>query len=87
METQYEVTFAVQNQAAKMIKNGQKDAAIDLLTTYANGQAEMWFDIYDELSEYMLSRYVVGRVEMKKAPILHPEWWSKVLTSVSYIQK
>ena len=87
METQYEVTFAVQNQAAKMIKNGQKDAAIDLLTTYANGQAEMWFDLYDELSEYLLSRYVVGRIEMKKAPVLHPEWWSKVLTSVSYIQK
>ena len=56
MEKQYDVTFAIQNQAAKMIKNGQKEAAIDLLTTYANGQAEMWFDLYDELSEYLLSR-------------------------------
>ena len=87
MEKQYDVTFAIQNQAAKMIKNGQKEAAIDLLTTYANGQAEMWFDLYDELSEYLLSRYVVGRVNMQKAPALHPDWWSKVLTSVSYIQK
>lgn len=87
METQYEVTFAVQNQAAKMIKDGNRDAALEFLTSYANGQAMMWFDLYGELDEYLLARYAVGRINMTKAPVLHSDWWKQVLSTVSAIEK
>lgn len=87
MAEQYEITSAIQNQAAKLIKEGKRDLAIDLLTNYANGQAEMWFDLYGELSEQLVARYVVGRVNMSTPTILHEDWWNKVLTSASYIQK
>ena len=87
MEAQYESTFAIQNQAAKMIKNGQRDEAIKLLTTFANYQAEMWFDLYGDLSETLLARYVVGRVNMKSSPALHEEWWNQVVEAVSAIEK
>ena len=87
MEAQYEATFAIQNQAAKMIKNGQRDEAIKLLTTYANYQAEMWFDLYGDLSEELLARYVVGRVNMKSSPALHKDWWKEVVSAVSALDK
>ena len=87
MDAQYEATFAIQNQAAKMIKNGQRDEAIKLLTTYANYQAEMWFDLYGDLSTELLARYVVGRVNMKSSPALHADWWKEVVSAVSALDK
>ncbi len=85
MEAQFEATFAVQNKAAKMIKNGQRDEAIDMLTKYANDQATMWFNLYGELSEQLVARYVVGRVNMKSSPALHADWWKEVVTAVSNV--
>lgn len=87
MADQYVITAEVQNQAAKMIKNGERDAAIELLTNYANGQAEMWFDLYGDLSEQLLARYVVGRVNMQAAPALHEEWFNEAVSVVSAIEK
>lgn len=87
MASQYEITFAVQNQAAKLIKDGHRDEAIELLTNYANGQATMWFKLYGDLAQDLLARYVVGRVNMKASPALHPDWFNKAATTVSYIEK
>lgn len=56
MADQYEVTAAIQNQAAKMIKNGDRQGALDLLTMYSDQQAKMWFDIYDQLPTQLLDR-------------------------------
>ncbi len=84
---QFETTFAVQNKAAKMIANGDREGAINMLTKYANDQANMWFNLYGDLSEKLLARYVVGRVEMKKAPAMHEEWWKNVIEAVSAVEK
>lgn len=87
MASQYDITFAVQNQAAKLIKQGNKEAGIELLTNYANGQAEMWFNLYKDLSEELLARYVVGRVNMKAVPAAQPEWWEKAYEATAAIEK
>ena len=87
MAAQYESTFAVQNKAAKMIANGDREGAIDMLTKYSNDQATMWFNLYGQLSENLLARYVVGRVNMKMTPALHEEWWDEVVKVVTDVAK
>ena len=82
MADQYEMTFAVQNQATKMIKNGQRDAAIELLTTYADQQANMWFDLYKDLQVQLLARYATNRVLFKNAATPDADWWTAVKTAV-----
>lgn len=82
MEEQYIVTAAIQNQAAKMINDGDKEGAIELLTTYSDNQANMWFDIYGELSTQLLARYAVGRVGMVKATSADDAWWKSVVSAV-----
>lgn len=67
LTTQYEVTNAVQNQAAKMIKEGDRDGAIDLLTTYSTQQANMWFDTWKELADKLISRYMFSNIDMNSA--------------------
>jgi dipeptidase len=85
MDVQYQVTSVIQNQAAKMIKNGDKEGAIELLTTYANQQAKMWFDLYGDLSTELLARYVVGRVAMKTPTTPDKAWWTEVLKAVQAV--
>ncbi|MBQ7729206.1 MAG: C69 family dipeptidase, partial [Spirochaetales bacterium] len=82
MNDQYETTFAVQNQATKMIKNGMREEAIDLLTTYADQQANMWFDLYKDLQVQLLARYATNRVLFKNAPTPDADWWTAVKTAV-----
>ena len=82
MADQYDTTFAVQNQAAKMIKNGDIDGAKELITAYSDGQAKMWFDIYGELSTQLLARYAIGRVNMTRPTTPDPEWWKSVVSAV-----
>ena len=82
MADQYELTFAVQNQATKMIKNGMRDEAIDLLTTYADQQANMWFDLYKDLQVQLLARYATNRVLFKNAATPDADWWTAVKTAV-----
>lgn len=86
MEIQYEATFAIQNKAAAMIKDGYRDEAVALLTNYANTQAEMWFDLYGELSTQLLARYAVGRVNMASSPALHADWWNEVVSTVTALR-
>lgn len=81
MEDQYLITTAIQNQAAKMIKNGQKDAAIDLLTTYGLTQAYMWKDVYTELSETLLTNYMLGSVKMSTWGLTYTDFWNDLSSS------
>lgn len=75
MKTQYAVTDAVQNQAAKLIKDGDKDAAVALLTQYANSQANWWFDEWKDLGNELISKYMFGNTNMKTSK--PTEWWQK----------
>ena len=81
MKTQYDVTFALQNQAAKMIKNGQKDAAVALLTNYANSQAQMWKGVWDELTGELIAKYMFGAVNMNTRSAQYTDFWNALNAS------
>ena len=81
MLDQYDITFAIQNQAAKMIKNGQKEAALELLTTYSNQQANMWFETYDDLAKTLISNYMLGAVKGSTWGIPYTDFWNELSAS------
>lgn len=83
MTEQFETTFAIQNVAANMVNNGNRDAAIALLTTYQNGQFNMWFDLYADLAHELLARYANGRINFQAVKATNPEWWNKVVDAAN----
>lgn len=80
MAKQYDITFAIQNQATKMIKNGQKADAVDLLTTYANQQANMWQDTYKGLTGTLITKYMLGAVNMG-TKFTYTDFWNNLSNS------
>jgi dipeptidase len=86
MDEQYEITFALQNTAAKLIAEGQKEAAIQLLTDYSYQQAEMWNELYKDLTTQLLARYATGRTLFKTSATPNgTAWWNKVKAAVDAI--
>ncbi len=75
MTTQYDVTFAIQNQAAKMIKNGNKEGAVDLITSYASQQAVDWQNTWIDLSNELISTYMHTNKDMRGATVT--DWWQQ----------
>lgn len=80
MAAQYDLTFAVQNQAAKMLKDGKHDEAINLLTTYANQQAVGWKATYDTLAKHLITRFALGADNMKTR-LPYTDYWNKLAES------
>jgi dipeptidase len=88
MDEQYEITFALQNTAAKLIAEGQKEAAIQLLTDYSYQQAEMWNELYKDLTTQLLARYATGRTLFKTSATPNgTAWWNKVKAAVNAINE
>ena len=88
MDEQYEITFALQNTAAKLIAEGQKEAAIQLLTDYSYQQAEMWNELYADLTTQLLARYATGRTLFKTSATPNgTAWWNKVKAAVNAINE
>jgi len=88
MDEQYEITFALQNTAAKLIAEGQKDVAIQLLTDYSYQQAEMWNELYKDLTTQLLARYATGRTLFKTSATPNgTAWWNKVKAAVNAINE
>ena len=85
MARQYNITFAIQNQAEKMINNGQKEAAVNLLTNFANSQARMWKGEWDELTGELITKYMLGAVNMNTRTAQYTDFW-KALTSSEWGQ-
>lgn len=81
MTEQFDVTFAVQNQAAKMIKSGQTEEAVELLTNYSNQQSLMWFDTYDALADTLLSNYMLGAVKGNTWGLQYTDFWKELSAS------
>ncbi|GEM_PF-2256884 len=68
----------IQNTAANLIKNGQKDTAIELLTTYAYNNAEKWHKEWLALGDDLLGTYMWGNKDMK---LQKPNaWWSDIMS-------
>ena len=82
MATQYQVTAAIQNQAAKLIKDGKKDQAVQLLTSYVTQTAEDWHEYWTELSNKLIAKYMFQQVNMKSATVSN-EWKQLEQTKVS----
>ncbi|MEG2951055.1 MAG: C69 family dipeptidase [Clostridia bacterium] len=79
MATQYLVAEQMQNAAAALIEAGQKDAAVELLTSYAYNNAQEWHDYWLEFGDELYGTYMFNRVDMKQAP--YPDWWKDILNS------
>lgn len=79
MATQFDVTSAVQNFAAKLIKEGNTEEAVDLLTMFTAQQSLMWNETYDELGDVLFGKYTLNRVNMKN-PVAS-DWWNEVVES------
>ena len=72
---QYDTTFAIQNAAAKLINEGDTEAAVALLTSYSENQAKMWHELYKDLSMDLETKYWNERVGMRTGGVT--EWWQK----------
>ena len=81
MAAQYEVTSAIQDQAAKLIKLGEKDKAVALLTNYANSQARMWKSVWDELTGELIAKYMFGGVNMGTWGLQYTDFWNALNAS------
>lgn len=77
MEMQYETAEVIQNAAAELVKAGNKDAAVELLTSYAYNNAVDWHQYWLEFGDELYGKYMFGRVNMKQAP--YPDWWKEIL--------
>lgn len=67
MDEQYKFTAIVQDMAAKMIRKGDREGALDLLTWYSSQQAAMWRECYIDLGDELLSTYMHGNKNMGSA--------------------
>lgn len=81
MAAQYEVTAALQDQAAKLVKLGEKDKAVALLTTFANSQARMWKGVWDELTGELIAKYMFGAVNMNTRAAGYTDFWNALNAS------
>ena len=81
MEAQYEVTAAIQDQAAKLIKLGEKDKAVALLTNFANSQARMWQGVWNELTGELITKYMFGAVNMNTRSAQYTDFWNALNAS------
>lgn len=70
----YTMTKMVQDKAAEMFKDGQKDAAIDLITDFAYSNAVDWHQRWLALGDRLLSKYALGYTDVKTTP--YPDWWN-----------
>ena len=72
---QYLALSLIQNAAAKMINNGDKEGAIDLLTSYSTAQANMWLNTWKDLQNDLITKYMHTNTNMKVST--PTAWWTE----------
>ncbi|MEG1967072.1 MAG: C69 family dipeptidase, partial [Clostridia bacterium] len=77
MATQYEIVDQIQKTAAALIEAGNKEAAVELITSYAYNNAQEWHDYWLEFGDELYGTYMFNRVDMKRAP--YTDWWQGIL--------
>ncbi len=83
MAAQYETTFIMQNIAAKMIREGNTEGAVALLTAYANQTATSWFNTWKDLSRVLEAKYLFGNINQDGSNNRVPQasaWWKENVT-------
>lgn len=79
MATQYIAAEQIQKTAAALIEAGNKDAAIELITSYAYNNAEDWHKYWLEFGDELYGTYMFNRIDMVQAP--YSDWWKGILES------
>jgi len=77
MNAVYDATNEIQTVAARLIRQGKKDSAVNLLTTYAYTTAEDWHNRWLKLGDELLGTYMWGNKKMKAQG--YSDWWKGVL--------
>lgn len=77
MSSQYATVEQIQKVAAELIKAGNTDAAVELLTAYAYNNAVDWHQYWLKFGDELYGKYMFGRINMKQAP--QPEWWKEIM--------
>ena len=75
----YEQTAMIQEVAGKMIEEGNKDAAVAMLTAFANSTATEWHELYKSLDSELRSELMFGCVDMKVQT--DPQWWTDIVNA------
>ncbi|WOL40021.1 hypothetical protein RAH42_12935 [Pyramidobacter sp. YE332] len=77
MEADYVKAHEIQKQAAELIKNGQSDKALDLITDYACGNAVARHKGWNELGNRLFAKYCLNGTNMEYKT--YPEEWSRLI--------
>lgn len=75
LQKEYELTSAVQEAAAEMVRAGKSDEAVELLTVYQNAMADDWHETWIDLSKELISTYMHTNISMKTSPVT--QWWQE----------
>ena len=70
----YTLTPMVQDKAAEMIKAGQRDDAIALITDFAYSNAVDFNQRWLALGDFLLGKYALGYINFKESA--YPQWWN-----------
>ena len=81
MTKQFAQTAAIQEVAASLIGMGKTEEAVEMLTNYSNMQSKMWFNTYSELTETLLTNYMLGAVKFKTNNLQYTDFWKSLINS------
>lgn len=73
----YMQTRMIQDKAAEMLKAGDKDGAVSLITDFAFAHAVDWNQRWLALGDRLLSKYALGYTDVKTTP--YPEEWNEIV--------
>lgn len=79
MDSVYKQAENIQVVAARMIRQGLEAEAIDMITTFAYNTAVEWYDMWLEFGDYLMGKYMWGRVTMSNPA--KPQWWNDIMAS------
>lgn len=82
MESIYKQVANLQDVAARLIRQGEEEAALDMISTYAYWTAVDWHEKWLALGDDLLGTFMwgnMGRMDMKN--IGFSQWWKDILSS------
>lgn len=79
MEDIYDQTNEIQTVAARLIRQGKTDTAINLISTYAYNTAVDWKDKWLALGDQLLGTYMWGNKKMSAQK--YSAWWKGIMDS------
>lgn len=79
MDPQYVIVDELQNTAARLIRSGNKEAGIKLISDYAYYNAIDWHEKWLELGDDLMGTLMWGRIDMKTAA--KPAWWTEIMNN------